>query len=121
MQWNRREFLKAGIGVGASILVPPTLARADSLIQRKIPSSGESLPVVGIGTARRYEAVTTEAERAPLREVLRRFAEMGGKVIDTAPSYGTAESVVGDLVAGLKSREALFIATKLGTYGRDAG
>ena len=121
MPWSRRELLKAGIGVGASILLPPTLARADSLIQRKIPSSGESLPVIGIGTARRYEAVTTEAERAPLREVLRQFAEMGGKVIDTAPSYGTAETVVGDLVAELKIRESLFIATKLGARGRDAG
>lgn len=91
------------------------------MIQRKIPSTGESLPVIGIGTARRYEAVTTEAERAPLREVLRRFAEMGGKVIDTAPSYGTAESVVGDLVAELKIRESLFVATKLGTHGRESG
>ena len=121
MQWSRRELLKAGIGVGASIFLPPPLALADSLIQRKIPSTGESLPVIGIGTARRYETVTTEAERAPLREVLRRFEEMGGKVIDTAPSYGTAETVVGDLVAELKIRESLFIATKLGVHGRDDG
>ena len=97
------------------------LAQGTSWIQRKIPSSGESLPVIGIGTARRYEAVTTEAERAPLREVLRQFKEMGGRVIDTAPSYGTAEAVVGDLVAELKIREPLFIATKLGAQGRDAG
>jgi len=121
MQWNRRELLKAGIGVGASILLPPTLGLAESLIQRKIPSTGESLPVIGIGTARRYEAVTTEAERAPLREVLRQFKETGGRVIDTAPSYGTAETVVGDLMAELKIRESLFIATKLGVRGRDAG
>jgi aryl-alcohol dehydrogenase-like predicted oxidoreductase len=123
MQWNRRELLKAGIGVGASIFLSPTrlLAQGTSWIQRKIPSSGESLPVIGIGTARRYEAVTTEAERAPLREVLRQFKEMGGRVIDTAPSYGTAETVVGDLVAELKIRESLFIATKLGVRGGDAG
>ena len=121
MQWNRRELLKAGIGVGASILLPPTLGLAESLIQRKIPSTGESLPVIGIGTARRYEAVTTEAERAPLREVLRQFKETGGRVIDTAPSYGTAETVVGDLMAELKIRESLFIATKLGVRGHDAG
>jgi len=121
MQWTRRELLKAGIGVGASMVLPPTLALADSLIRRKISSTGESLPVIGIGTARRYEAVTTDAERAPLKEVLRQFEEMGGKVIDTAPSYGTAEGVVGDLVAELKIRESLFIATKLGTHGRDAG
>ena len=121
MQWSRRELLKAGIGVCASIFLPPTLALADSLIRRRIPSNGESLPVIGVGTARRYEAVTTEAERAPLREVLRQFNEMGGRVIDTAPSYGTAETVVGDLVAELKIREPLFIATKLGAHGRDAG
>jgi aryl-alcohol dehydrogenase-like predicted oxidoreductase len=123
MQMGRRTLLEAGIGVGASILLPSAslLAQAASLIQRKIPSTGESLPVIGIGTARRYEAVATEAERAPLREVLRQFKEMGGKVVDTAPSYGTAETVVGDLVAGLAIRDSLFLATKVGARGRTAG
>ena len=122
-QPSRRDLLKAGIGLGASIFLPSAglLAQTAPLIQRKIPSTGESLPVIGIGTARRYEAVTTEAERAPLREVLRQFKEMGGKIIDTAQSYGTAEMVVGDLVAELNIRESLFMATKLGTHGRDAG
>jgi aryl-alcohol dehydrogenase-like predicted oxidoreductase len=121
MEWNRRELLKAGIAVGASILLPPALAVADSLIRRTVPSSGESLPVIGIGTARRYERVTTEAERAPLREVVRQFEEMGGKVLDTAPSYGTAETVVGDLVTELNNRGSLFLATKVGARGADAG
>lgn len=121
MEWNRRELLKAGIAVGASILLPPALAGADSLIRRTVPSSGESLPVIGIGTARRYERVTTEAERAPLREVVRQFEEMGGKVLDTAPSYGTAETVVGDLVTELNNRGSLFLATKVGARGADAG
>ena len=81
MRWSRRELLKAGIGVGASIFLPSGRLPAQTapLIQRKIPSTGESLPVIGIGTARRYEAVTTEADRAPLREVLRQFKEMGGE------------------------------------------
>jgi aryl-alcohol dehydrogenase-like predicted oxidoreductase len=123
MQPTRRELLKAGLGAAASICLPATslLAQTTVLNQRKIPSTGESLPVIGIGTARRYEAVTTEAERAPLREVVRRLHEMGGKLIDTAPSYGTAEAVVGELVAGLGIRESLFLATKLGARGRDAG
>ena len=121
MQWNRRELLKAGIGVSASIFLLPAIAPADSLIRRKIPSTGESLPVIGIGTARRYATVATEADRAPLKEVLRQFVAMGGNVIDTAPSYGTAETVVGDLAAELKIRESLFMATKLGARGRDAG
>jgi aryl-alcohol dehydrogenase-like predicted oxidoreductase len=100
-----------------------SFAQGAVLIQKKIPSSGESLPVIGIGTARRYEEVKTEAEKAPLREVLRRFKEQGGKVIDSSPTYGTAETVVGELVADLKIRDALFIATKvsLRNPGRDAG
>ena len=101
MHLSRRELLKAGITAGASLFLPSAglFAQAGALIQRKIPSTGESLPIIGIGTARRYEAVTTEAERAPLREVLRQFKELGGKVIDTSPTYGTAETVVGDLVS----------------------
>jgi aryl-alcohol dehydrogenase-like predicted oxidoreductase len=121
MQWTRRELLKAGLVGGASIILSPTLGLADSLIQRKVPSTGESLPVIGIGTARRYENVTTEGEREPLRDVLRRFEALGGKVIDTAPSYGTAETVVGDLTAELRIRESLFLATKLGARSREAG
>jgi aryl-alcohol dehydrogenase-like predicted oxidoreductase len=91
------------------------------LIQGKIPSTGEYLPIIGIGTARRYEAITTEAERAPIREVLRHFKELGGKVIDSSPTYGNAEMVVGDIMAELKIRDSLFIATKVSTNGREAG
>ncbi|MBI4381233.1 MAG: aldo/keto reductase [candidate division NC10 bacterium] len=90
------------------------------MIQRKISSSGESVPIIGIGTSRRYQG-TTEAERAQLRDVLRRFKDLGGKVIDTAPAYGNAETVVGDLVGELGIRDSLFIATKVGSQGRDAG
>lgn len=120
---SRREVLKVAMVMGASTLLGPgdLSAQASPLIQHKIPSTGESLPVIGIGTARRYEEITTEAERAPLREVLRQFKESGGKLIDTAPTYGTAETVVGDLVAGLKIRDALFFATKVSTSGRNAG
>lgn len=122
MQLSRRELLRAGIGMGASLFLPPAslLAQEGIVIQRKIPSSGESVPVIGIGTSRRYQG-TTEAERAQLREVLRRFKGLGGKVIDTAPAYGNAETVVGDLVADLGNRDSLFIATKVGAHGRDAG
>ena len=122
MRLSRRELLKAGIGMGASLSLPSgsVLAQEGAVIQRKIPSSGESVPVVGIGTSRRYQG-TTEAERAQLKEVLRRFKELGGKVIDTAPAYGNAETVVGDLVADLGIRDSLFIATKVGAQGREAG
>jgi aryl-alcohol dehydrogenase-like predicted oxidoreductase len=122
MRLSRRELLKTAIGVGASLFLPSgsLLAQERAVIQRKIPSSGESVPVVGIGTSRRYQG-TTEAERAQLKQVLRRFKELGGKVIDTAPAYGNAETVVGDLVADLGIRDSLFIATKVGAQGREAG
>lgn len=122
MRMSRRELLQAGMGVAGLCLVPTRLAAQPApLIQRAVPSSGERLPVVGIGTARRYEAVKTDADRSPLRATLREFHARGGRVIDTAPSYGTAETVVGDLTEELAIRESLFLATKVGARGREAG
>jgi aryl-alcohol dehydrogenase-like predicted oxidoreductase len=113
------------MGLGAAMLFADRglFAQAEPLIQKKIPSSGESIPVIGIGTARRYEDVKTDPEKAPLRETLRQFQLLGGKVIDSSPSYGTAEAVVGELVDGLKIRDSLFLATKvsLRKVGREEG
>jgi aryl-alcohol dehydrogenase-like predicted oxidoreductase len=101
----------------------PLRAQSASLLQKKIPSSGESIPIIGLGTARRYEEVKTAAEKAPLRETILKFKELGLKVIDSSPSYGTAEAVVGEIVDGLKVRDALFLATKISLreLGREAG
>jgi aryl-alcohol dehydrogenase-like predicted oxidoreductase len=125
MHSKRREFLKAGLSAGTALLLRPVklFAQAAPLLQKKIPSSGESIPIIGIGTARRYEEIKTEAEKVPLKEAIREFVESGGKVIDTSPSYGTAEAVVGELVEGLKMRDSLFLATKvsLRNVGREAG
>ena len=122
---SRRELLKVGVCVGASVFLPADILRAQAgrLIEKKIPSTGETIPIIGIGTARRYEEVKTEAEKAPLRDTLRKFTELGGKVIDSSPTYGTAEVVVGELVEELKIRNSLFIATKVSTRkpGREAG
>jgi aryl-alcohol dehydrogenase-like predicted oxidoreductase len=122
---NRREFIKGGIALGAALALPDLdlFAQGMQLIQKKIPSSGESIPIIGLGTARRYEEIKAEAEKIPLRETIREFKELGGKVIDTSPSYGTAEAVVGEIVEGLKNREGLFLATKvsLRNLGREAG
>jgi len=89
------------------------------LITRIIPSSGEAIPAIGIGTARRYD-VTTPDEKAPLRDTLREFPKLGGKVIDTAPGYGQAELVTGELVHELGIRDQLFLATKVSVRGTDA-
>ena len=123
MNLNRRELLKIGLCAGASVLLPSggLLAQADPLIRKKIPSTGETIPIIGVGTARRYEQIHTEAEKAPLRDTLRQFKELGGTVIDSSPTYGTAEAVVGDLVDELKIRDSLFVATKVSTSGQQAG
>ena len=116
--FSRRDMLKISAGAGAGLALGNWSVFAQSsqpagLIQRAIPSSGERLPLVGIGTARRYNVGTSAEERAPLKEVLKRLPELGGKLIDTAPSYGTAETVVGDLVRDIGNRDRLFIATKV--------
>jgi len=125
MDISRRTVIKAGLGLGASMLLSSreSFAQTTPLIQKKIPSSGESIPIIGIGTARRYEEITNDAEKVPLRETIRQFQTLGGKVIDSSPSYGTAESVVGELVDGLKIRDSLFLATKvsLRKVGREEG
>jgi aryl-alcohol dehydrogenase-like predicted oxidoreductase len=125
MNLSRRVLLKAGMYVGASVMLPADVlfAQTSPLIQKKIPSTGEAIPIIGVGTARRYESVTTEADKAPLRDTLRKYKELGGKVIDSSPTYGTAEVVVGELVEELRARDSLFIATKVSTRtpGREAG
>jgi aryl-alcohol dehydrogenase-like predicted oxidoreductase len=94
-------------------------AQVQSLVRKKIPSSGEMIPIIGIGTARRYEEINTDAEKIPLRETIKQFHALGGTVIDSSPSYGTAEAVVGELVEVLQLRPALFLATKVSL--RDVG
>ena len=88
---------------------------------RKIPSTGEDLPAVGLGTWQVFDAGNDAAARAPLRETLAAFAKAGGRMIDSSPMYGSAESVAGDLVAELALRDKLFVATKVWTRGREDG
>jgi aryl-alcohol dehydrogenase-like predicted oxidoreductase len=123
MRVSRRRVLGTAAAAAALGLLRarPVAAQGGTLIERPIPSSGERVPVIGIGTARRWEAITTDAERAPLRAVVKAFVEAGGRVVDTAPSYGTAEAILGDLIADLGVRERLFLATKVGATGRTAG
>lgn len=113
MSLTRREFTRSALGSGALLSVAGPAAFADShdLIYRPIPSSGEMIPIVGVGT-NRYGVGRSEEVRAPLRDALSRFHALGGTVIDTAPMYRTSETVLGELVAELGIRKDLFIATK---------
>ena len=129
MRLNRREMLKLAAGASAAAalgLRPDVLAgrmfpAGSELLMRPIPSSGEKIPAVGIGTARRYDVEDSSEEMATLKEVLAAFSAMGGRVVDTAPSYGRAEIVVGELVAEIGNRDDLFLATKVRTEGQAAG
>lgn len=103
----------------AAVGVPEGLT--GSMLERVIPASSERLPAVGLGTWQTFD-VGPEAEgRAPLREVLRLFVEMGGTVVDSSPMYGRSEEVVGDLSAALGVGRKLFLATKVWTHGRESG
>lgn len=108
MNLTRRRLLQGALAAGG---VPRLAsAAAPAPILRSIPSTGERIPVVGIG-ANAYD-VETPAQMNPLREVLRQFPEAGGRVIDSARGYGRSEAVIGELLAGLGNRERFFIATK---------
>ena len=109
----RRRALLAVLAAGA--LRP---AFAQELISKKIPSTGEALPVIGVGTWQTFDVGADPAARAPLREVLKL---LNRNVVDSSPMYGSSESVAGDLIAELGLRDKLFIATKVWTSGRDAG
>ena len=87
---------------------------------RKIPSSAEELPAVGLGTWQTFDVGSDSAARAELAQVLKIFAS-AGKLIDSSPMYGSSETVAGDLIAELGLRDRLFIATKVYTSGRDEG
>src|SRR5204862_4266495 len=88
---------------------------------RKIPATGEALPVVGCGTWQTFDVGPAPAERAPRAEVLKVLFEAGGSAIDSSPMYGRAEEVVGDLLAATGTRDKAFLATKVWTHGGDAG
>lgn len=121
---GRRRALR-GLGAGLVAGACPPLARGEAAtpapIRRAIPSSGELLPVIGMGTAWSFDVGSGEAERAPLIEILREFAQPAGRLIDTSPMYGNAERVIGELSAELGLGGRMFLATKVWTQGREAG
>jgi diketogulonate reductase-like aldo/keto reductase len=117
---SRREFMTAALGASA-YLITGASAMANSQIQKSIPKTGESLPVIGLGTWQTFDVGAGQSVRAPLKEVLEEFVRLGGKVIDSSPMYGKSESVTGELAAELGVQKQLFVATKVWTSGRDAG
>ena len=121
---KRREAAKI-IGSAAAGLALPITTRAASesstMLTRTIPSSGEKLPVIGLGTWRAFDVDLTTDNRRQLEEALSLFVKLGGRVIDSSPMYGRAESVIGELTDALGIREKVFLATKVWTRGKDSG
>ncbi|MCD9030492.1 aldo/keto reductase [Luteimonas sp. Y-2-2-4F] len=112
---SRRRLLR-GVAAASAALALPAWARTDrptaaAPITRAIPSSGERIPVVGLGT--NAYGVATAEEKAPLREVLQRLARLDNSVVDTAPSYRNSEAVLGELIEELGVRPRFFLATKV--------
>jgi diketogulonate reductase-like aldo/keto reductase len=110
---SRRVAMKAGASAALGLALGARFAEAQSslpLITKAIPSSGERIPVIGLGT--NAYSVNTPEQMAPLREVIERMGQMGGTVIDTARAYGRSEAVIGEILAGLGTRKQFFIATK---------
>ena len=121
---TRREAAKLIGGTAAAVVLPITTqaaAESSTMLTRMIPSSGETLPVIGLGTWRAFDVDLTSDIRRQLEEVLSVFVKLSGRAIDSSPMYGRAEEVIGELTAALGIRERLFLATKVWTRGRENG
>jgi len=120
---TRRNFLQGLCMMSAGMAFVPMTAYGQNRkpITRTIPSSGERIPVIGMGTSRTFDVGDDPQARRQLQEVLQAFFDNGGALIDSSPMYGNAEEVVGDLLKNTRNKNALFAATKVWTYGRQAG
>lgn len=121
---SRREWIGITLGAGGALALNPRLVQAlqqGRLIQRAIPSTGEMLPVVGLGSSATFSRVARTEDISALREVMRTMVEAGAKVFDTAPSYGASEQVAGDIANQLGITDRIFWATKVNVAGRGGG
>jgi aryl-alcohol dehydrogenase-like predicted oxidoreductase len=99
----------------------PTGSSAAAILERRIPRSGEPVPAVGLGTWQAFDVGGDARGTADAKDTLKRFVELGGRVIDSSPMYGSAEAVTGRLAAELGVQSKLFVATKVWTSGKQAG
>lgn len=123
MTLSRRQFIQ-GIGLlSAGIVLMPKNIFGENRqsITRAVPSTGERIPVIGMGTSRTFNVGNDPADRAQLRQVLQIFFDNGGALIDSSPMYGSSEMVVGDLLKSIHNKKNLFAATKVWIDGKQDG
>ena len=122
MKTSRRMVLKV---VGVSSLTPSIALQATDaknyMARRIIPSTGELLPVIGLGTSRVFDTNLSEKSLNPRKEIVKALLDHGGSLIDTSPMYGRAEEVTGKIAQDLKINDRLFMATKVWIEGKEAG
>jgi aryl-alcohol dehydrogenase-like predicted oxidoreductase len=120
---TRREYFRNTALAGTALALPPGIVQAleGDIITRAIPSTGEKIPVVGLGSSATFRSVAQSDDVTALRDVLSTLFDNGGSVFDTAPGYGASEEVAGGLVQELDATEKVFWATKVNVAGRGGG
>jgi diketogulonate reductase-like aldo/keto reductase len=118
---ERRDVIRKIAGLGFAMLTPAWPRFVQKVIKRKIPSTGELIPSVGLGTWQTFDVGTDASETLPLREVLRAMVKEGLAVVDSSPMYGRSEERVGTLSTAENVNDKLFLATKVWTSGKQQG
>lgn len=117
--WHRRDIIKLVTALG---LIPSaSIAETEKMLTRPIPSSGESLPVIGLGTYSVFDVKGSAEEIATRQAIVDTLIDKGGSLLDSSPMYNRAEKIIGDLIRSGGRRDDVFLATKVWTDGKQAG
>lgn len=121
--YTRRDWLRLTAAAGTTLAIHPRFLQAQDapMITRAVPSTGEALPIIGLGSSATFSRVARSDDVSALRSVLTALLDNGGSVFDTAPSYGASEEVAGAIINEIDARDRVFWATKLNVAGRGGG
>lgn len=118
---NRRSFLAKATLYSAAGFIPAKTGNMDDLILRTIPSTGEKIPAIGMGSWLTFDVGASASELAPVKSVIKSFYEAGGRLIDSSPMYGRSEQAIGESASQLGINDKLWLATKVWTTGEERG
>ena len=121
--YTRREWLRLTAAAGTALAIHPRWLQAQDapMITRAIPSTGEELPIIGLGSSATFSRVARSEDVSALRGVLTTLLDNGGSLFDTAPGYGASEEVAGSIINDMNAGDRVFWATKLNVAGRGGG